>query len=75
MAMSHLEGESPYVYQAKLDSSGRIVLPASIRERLGIGNGDSVLVVEEDSGFRILKLIGRRCRKHRSISQVSFHPE
>jgi AbrB family looped-hinge helix DNA binding protein len=51
--METSEGEASKVYRARLDSSGRIVLPASVRERLGVSDGDSVLVVEEDHGYRI----------------------
>ena len=51
--METSEGEASKVYRARLDSSGRIVLPADVRERLGVSDGDSVLVVEDDVGFRI----------------------
>ena len=51
--METSEGEASKVYRSRLDSSGRIVLPADVRERLGVTDGDSVLVVEDDGGFRI----------------------
>jgi len=41
------------VYHLKVDSSGRIVLPANTRERLHIAGGDTVVVIEDDSGVHI----------------------
>lgn len=45
--------ETSHIYPTKLDASGRIVLPAVVRERLGLTDGDSVLVVEDDHGYKI----------------------
>jgi AbrB family looped-hinge helix DNA binding protein len=41
------------VYRLKVDSSGRIVLPAEARARNGIAEGDTVTVVEDDHGIHI----------------------
>jgi AbrB family looped-hinge helix DNA binding protein len=41
------------VYHLKVDSSGRIVLPVDTRERLHITGGDTVVVIEDDSGVHI----------------------
>ena len=41
------------VYQLKVDSSGRIVLPAESRARNRIAEGDTVTVVEDNHGLHI----------------------
>ena len=41
------------VYNLKVDASGRIVLPSGTRERHHIAGGDTVVVVEDDSGLHI----------------------
>jgi AbrB family looped-hinge helix DNA binding protein len=40
-------------YHLKVDSSGRIVLPADARTRNHIAEGDTVIVVEDDSGLHV----------------------
>jgi len=40
-------------YHLKVDNSGRIVLPAETRDRHRISTGDTVVVVDDDSGLRI----------------------
>jgi AbrB family looped-hinge helix DNA binding protein len=46
-----MEGEQ--IYRVKVDSSGRIVLPAEVRERNHIAVGDTVVVMEDSHGFHI----------------------
>lgn len=41
------------VYSARLDGSGRIVLPAEVRSALGIAAGDTVLIVPEGLSVRV----------------------
>lgn len=41
------------VYHLKVDSSGRIVLPADARDRQHIVSGDTVVVVEDKQGLHI----------------------
>ncbi|MFC1758593.1 AbrB/MazE/SpoVT family DNA-binding domain-containing protein [Planctomycetota bacterium] len=41
------------VHQVKIDTSGRIVLPAALRERLGVDVGDSVMVIDDDGSIVI----------------------
>jgi AbrB family looped-hinge helix DNA binding protein len=41
------------IYNLKVDSSGRIVLPAEARDRQHIATGDTVVVVEDDHGLHI----------------------
>jgi AbrB family looped-hinge helix DNA binding protein len=41
------------VYHLKVDSSGRIVLPADARARNHIAEGDTVVVVEDAQGLHV----------------------
>ncbi|MGH3267158.1 MAG: AbrB/MazE/SpoVT family DNA-binding domain-containing protein [Trebonia sp.] len=43
---------------ARLDDRGRLVLPAALRRRLGLGVGDEVTISEEADG--VLRLQSRR---------------
>ena len=40
-------------YHLKVDSSGRIVLPAAARARNHIAEGDTLVVVEDDNGLHV----------------------
>jgi AbrB family looped-hinge helix DNA binding protein len=40
-------------FRARLDPAGRVLIPASTRQRLGIGQGDEVVVEVDDAGLRI----------------------
>ncbi len=42
--------------QAVVDSKGRIVLPKKVREKLGLREGDKVVITLEKSGILIKKL-------------------
>jgi AbrB family looped-hinge helix DNA binding protein len=52
MRIETRQGET--IYQSKVDSSGRISLPAEIRENLGVQVGDLVIVKQEGSSIEIL---------------------
>jgi AbrB family looped-hinge helix DNA binding protein len=41
------------VYNLKVDASGRIVLPADARQRNHIAEGDTVVIIDDDSGLHI----------------------
>ena len=41
------------VYNLKVDASGRIVLPADARQRNRITEGDTVVIIDDDSGLHI----------------------
>jgi AbrB family looped-hinge helix DNA binding protein len=41
------------VYNLKVDASGRIVLPSQTRERLHIEGGDTVIIVDDESGVHL----------------------
>jgi AbrB family looped-hinge helix DNA binding protein len=45
--------KSHETYRARVDSAGRVLIPASSRQRLGIGQGDEVLVEVDDRGIHI----------------------
>lgn len=62
----------------KIDSAGRIVIPAKVRKTLGVRSGDSVVLVKDDNGgIRILstalaireaqEMVRRRVPKGRSL--------
>jgi AbrB family looped-hinge helix DNA binding protein len=41
------------VYNLKVDSSGRIALPSGARQRRHITTGDTVVVIEDETGLHI----------------------
>ena len=43
----------PPIYSVRVDSSGRIVLPAEIRSRLHIEPGAELIVSEESDGLKV----------------------
>ena len=45
--------EPATAYDARIDPNGRIVLPAPIRHRLGVGPGDEVVLRVEKDGVRV----------------------
>lgn len=46
-------GNPSEVFRAKVDSVGRVLIPANTRQRLGIEQGDEVLIEADDEGVRI----------------------
>ena len=51
-----MERREHRVYHAKLDASGRIVIPAEARTRNKIKEGDTLVVVEDDHGLHLKSL-------------------
>jgi AbrB family looped-hinge helix DNA binding protein len=51
--MQDLTPLDAHVYRARIDRSGRIVLPQPVREDLQLAFGDEVLVVQTTDGYRI----------------------
>lgn len=47
------DGESERVFRSRLDSSGRIVLPREVRERMSLKFGDGVLLIDDSNGVRL----------------------
>jgi AbrB family looped-hinge helix DNA binding protein len=45
--------EKQQVYHLKVDSSGRIVLPAEARARNHIAEGDTVVIIEDSQGLHV----------------------
>jgi bifunctional DNA-binding transcriptional regulator/antitoxin component of YhaV-PrlF toxin-antitoxin module len=41
------------VYHVKLDSSGRLLIPAELRDRHRIATGDTLVVADDSFGLRI----------------------
>jgi AbrB family looped-hinge helix DNA binding protein len=52
--MRVVSGHDEKLYQSKVDKSGRISLPAEIRDSLGVRAGDSVFVKHEGTSVEIL---------------------
>ena len=51
------ESTGPHkVFRARVDASGRIVIPAESRLRKQVKEGDMLVVEEDDSGVRIMTL-------------------
>lgn len=48
------------ISENKIDTLGRVTLPAQIRHKLGMDKGDSVDIFE-DNGFMIIKKHNRSC--------------
>lgn len=48
--------QSPTCYRLRLDSSGRILLPAAARTRLQLLKGDELFLTEDEHGFRLRTL-------------------
>lgn len=46
-------GEEHRVYRSRVDQSGRIVLPAEVRDELGLEPGSSVLLIKDNEGVRL----------------------
>ena len=45
------------VPKARLDIQGRITVPKTVRQRLGLRPGDQILFVEDHGTFRLEKLV------------------
>jgi len=48
--------EQQQVYRLKVDSSGRVALPAEARDRHHIAHGDTVVIVDDKHGLHIKTL-------------------
>ncbi len=46
----------PQVYRLKVDNSGRVVLPADLRQQNHIAEGDTIVVVKDSLGLHIKTL-------------------
>lgn len=51
--MEMTTGQEHKVFRSRIDRSGRIVLPKSVRAALGVRLGDSVLVLQEGDSVQL----------------------
>jgi AbrB family looped-hinge helix DNA binding protein len=51
-----MQEENEQVYHLKVGSAGRVVLPAGLRERHHINDGDTVVVFDDAKGLRLRTL-------------------
>ena len=61
-------GENPGARRVRVDSGGRVVVPAGFRKALGIGNGQELLVSLDD-GFVRLQTIDAALEQVRAIAR------
>lgn len=64
MTISHMEE-----FRTRLNENGRIVIPAAIRERLGIGPGDELVLRIEDNELRIISMRHRLQRAQQLVRE------
>jgi AbrB family looped-hinge helix DNA binding protein len=43
----------PRPYKVRIAAGGRIVIPAEVRKELGVDEGDELMLVQSEHGFRI----------------------
>lgn len=51
-----MDGQERRAYHTKLDASGRIVIPAEVRQRKKLTEGDTVVVVDDEQGLHVQTL-------------------
>jgi len=54
----------------RLNSKGQVTIPAPLRERHGLHEGDEVDVVEEDDGLRIVRVKASQTRGQRLVHRM-----
>jgi len=54
----------------RLNSKGQVTIPASLRERHGLHEGDEVDVIEDGSTLRIVRAEGSTTRGQRLVRQM-----
>jgi len=54
----------------RLNSKGQVTIPASLRERHGLHEGDEVDVIEDGSTLRIVRAEGGTTRGQRLVRQM-----
>ena len=63
-------GKIPTRAKTRLSANGRIVIPAKIREQLGVKPGDSILMEVEDGVLRIESYPTRIARIQRELAHL-----
>jgi AbrB family looped-hinge helix DNA binding protein len=71
MATTELSAKPPLTAKTKLNPNGRIVIPAAIREELGIAPGDTLLMDVEDGVLRIETYPARIRRIQREVAHLA----
>jgi AbrB family looped-hinge helix DNA binding protein len=54
----------------KLNSKGQVTIPAPLRERLGLHEGDEVDVIEDGDTLRIVRAEGSQSRGQRLVHRM-----
>jgi AbrB family looped-hinge helix DNA binding protein len=54
----------------KLNSKGQVTIPADLRHRLGLHEGDEVDVVEDGTALRIVRTAGAETRGRRLVGAM-----
>jgi AbrB family looped-hinge helix DNA binding protein len=54
----------------RLNSKGQVTIPAPLRERYGLHEGDEVDVVEDGNTLRIVRAVGSPTRGQRLVGQL-----
>jgi AbrB family looped-hinge helix DNA binding protein len=66
--------DNSQVYRSKVDSSGRIVLPADVRLRQHIHTGDQVVIIEGNDGLQV-KTQEQAIREARNLFAILAPPD
>jgi AbrB family looped-hinge helix DNA binding protein len=54
----------------KLNSKGQVTIPAALREKFGLHEGDEVDVIDDHGGLRIVRLEGAETRGGRMTRRL-----
>jgi AbrB family looped-hinge helix DNA binding protein len=54
----------------RLNSKGQVTIPAQLREKHGLHEGDEVDVVEDEHGLRIVRVDGEPTRGQRLVTHM-----
>ena len=55
--MTQTSDNTNHYHHVRLDSAGRLLIPVSLRRKLHIQEGDTVLLTEDEAGVKIRTLI------------------
>jgi AbrB family looped-hinge helix DNA binding protein len=72
--MAHKTSSVPQQHEVLVGDRGRVVLPAEVREELGLNAGDKLVLTVEVEGTICLRSLRERLRRSRGLFR-SIHPE
>ncbi len=72
--MAHTSLPVPQQHEILIGERGRLVLPAEVRETLGLSAGDKLVLTVDSEGTMLLRSLRERLRKSRGLFR-SIHPE